>query len=182
MPEQSVEASRPQRAFCSFSSTSNTICAPLVAPVVTAVAGALGIAVRYIHATKSHKTNGVVTIRSTSEVVLFFATITAKTTLTSLGSKVFQPGAYNPVHSRGEAEGLITQAKSKDAQNGNGISSNNQTQNKETERAARENDLSKEGREELHRRVSKEGLTAEEIMEEAAEVANLGGKYVNRKN
>jgi len=59
-----------------------------------------------------------------------------------------------------------------------GTPRNNQVQNKQVNEAVRRNNLSPEGRERLHRDISGQNYTPREIMEAAADIARLGGKYV----
>ena len=57
---------------------------------------------------------------------------------------------------------------------------NNQEQNKQAKEAAQKYKLSKEGQEALHRQISKQHLSRNEIFEVAKSIAKQGGKYVTK--
>lgn len=59
-----------------------------------------------------------------------------------------------------------------------GTPKSNTKQNKQTKKAARDNNLSAEGERELHDRVSGQGYGYKGVQEEAKAIADLGGKYV----
>ncbi len=61
---------------------------------------------------------------------------------------------------------------------GNNTPGNNQAQNKQARDAAKKHNLSEEGRGLLHRRIGGQDYGYQEILEEAASIAEMGGKYV----
>lgn len=60
----------------------------------------------------------------------------------------------------------------------NGTPRNNQAQNRQARDAANKYNLSKEGKRLLHDRITKRNFGYQEILDEAAAIAELGGKYV----
>ena len=53
-------------------------------------------------------------------------------------------------------------------------------QNAQVDEAVKRYNLSKEGRRKLHNEISKKGYGFEEILDCAEDIANQGGKYVNK--